>query len=77
MTETATSDNDAHFTATDVQQFEADDVVAGSAIGKMLSALFLYTVLAMSFVAWWTFSSVSEERGLPVDASGHSGHSGH
>ncbi|HIE99769.1 MAG TPA: hypothetical protein EYG03_26295 [Planctomycetes bacterium] len=74
MTETATPDDDALFTATEVQQFEADDVVAGSAIGKMLSALFLYTVLAMSFVAWWTFSTVSETRSLPANTADHSGH---
>ena len=46
-----------------VEQFEADDVVAGSAIGKMLSILFLYTVLAMSFVAWWTVTSISSQHG--------------
>ncbi len=74
MTETAAPDNDALFTATEIRQFEADDVVAGSAIGKMLSALFLYTVLAMSFVVWWTFSSVSESRSVPADTADHSGH---
>lgn len=46
------------FSAVELEQFEADDVVAGSAIGKMLSVLFLYTVLAMSFVAWWTYQSL-------------------
>jgi hypothetical protein len=33
------------FSAVEVEQFSADDVTAGSAIGKMLSALFLYTIL--------------------------------
>ncbi|APZ92549.1 hypothetical protein [Fuerstiella marisgermanici] len=47
------------FSAVEVEQFEADDVVAGSAIGRMLSFLFLYTVLAMTFVVWWTFDSVT------------------
>ena len=74
MTETATQEDEPLFTSTEVQQFEADDVVAGSAIGKMLSLLFLYTVLAMSFVAWWTFSSVSENHGLPSGTSEHAGH---
>jgi hypothetical protein len=74
MTESATTEDEPLFTANEVQQFEADDVVAGSAIGKMLSLLFLYTVLAMSFVAWWTFSSVSENHGLPSGAEVHSGH---
>ncbi|MCA9050345.1 MAG: hypothetical protein KDA89_16530 [Planctomycetaceae bacterium] len=48
------------FTPLEVEQFDADDVVAGAAIGKMLSMLFLYTVLAMTLVSWWTFSTVSE-----------------
>jgi len=61
MTEqTATADKPL-FTAVEVEQFEADDVVAGSAIGKMLSILFLYTVLAMTFVGWWTYTSVIEQ----------------
>ena len=42
------------FSPAELQQFEADDVTAGSAIGKMLSWLFLYTVVAMSIVSWWT-----------------------
>ncbi|MEO2015791.1 MAG: hypothetical protein ABGZ53_15625 [Fuerstiella sp.] len=74
MTEPATPDNEPLFTALEVQQFEADDVVAGSAIGKMLSALFLYTILAMSFVTWWTFTSVSENHGLPSGPVEHAGH---
>jgi hypothetical protein len=48
------------FSAVEVEQFSADDVTAGSAIGKMLSALFLYTVIAMSIASWWTWSSIQE-----------------
>lgn len=69
----APSDADALFTPTEIEQFEADDVVAGSAIGKMLSILFLYTVLAMALVSWWTFSSVAArtaEAAAPTDHSG-------
>ena len=58
-----TSPEEPLFTAVEIEQFEADDVVAGSAIGKMLSILFLYTVLAMSFVAWWTVTSISSQHG--------------
>lgn len=59
MTESATpSSEEPLFTAVEVEQFEADDVVAGAAIGKMLSALFLYTILVMTFVGWWTYSSI-------------------
>lgn len=47
------------FSDADLEQFDADDVQAGSAIGKMLSIFFLYTVIAMSIVVWWTFRAVS------------------
>ena len=59
-----------NFTVVQCEQFAADDVVAGSAIGKMLSILFLYTVFAMTFVAWWTFSqnSSSPEKNPTVQA---------
>ena len=63
MSDQPTVTEEPLFSALEVEQFEADDVVAGSAIGKMLSLLFLYTVLAMSLVAWWTYTSLSEESG--------------
>lgn len=69
----ATTTSDAPlFTPLEVEQFEADDVVAGAAIGKMLSLLFLYTVLAMSFVVWWTYSSLSEHHNVAETSSAHS-----
>ena len=46
------------FSDSDRAQFDADDVAAGSHIGKMLAIFFLYTVAAMSIVAWWTFRAV-------------------
>jgi hypothetical protein len=59
--ETASAPSDASlFTAVEVEQFGADDVKAGGDIGKMLSALFLYTVIAMSIAGWWTWSSIRE-----------------
>jgi hypothetical protein len=45
----------ALFTDQQIEQFEEDDGDAGRAIGKMLATFFLYTVIAMSGVAWWTF----------------------
>ncbi len=57
MTESANTSDKPLFSAVEIEQFEADDVIAGSAIGKMLSILFLYTVLAMSLVGKWTFDS--------------------
>ncbi len=48
------------FSRDDLKQFASDDVEAGSAIGKMLTLFFAYTVVAMSLVAWWTFSDTAE-----------------
>jgi hypothetical protein len=47
------------FNRQEVAQFDADDVTAGRAIGKMLAIFFLYTVIAMSIVAWWTHRSAT------------------
>ena len=38
----------------ELEQFDADDVQAGSALCKMLSLFFLYTVIAMAVVGLWT-----------------------
>ncbi len=46
------------FDADELKQFAADDSLAGSVIGKMLSLLFIYTLIAMSLVSWWTWDSV-------------------
>lgn len=43
------------FSRQDLEEFDSDDVLAGSAIGKMLAVIFLYTIFAMSIAAWWTF----------------------
>ncbi len=50
------------FSPVEIQQFGADDVTAGGAIGKMLSALFLYTVFAMGIAGWWTYSSITSDQ---------------
>jgi hypothetical protein len=44
------------FSERQIEQFDTDDGDAGRAIGKMLATFFLYTVIAMSIVAWWTFT---------------------
>lgn len=46
------------FEREEVAQFDADDVQAGRAIGKMLSLFFIYTLVAMSIVALWTFTTI-------------------
>ncbi len=48
------------FNDAEIQQFDSDDEKAGRVIGKMLALFFLYTLVAMSGVAWWTFSGVME-----------------
>jgi hypothetical protein len=48
------------FDKTELKYFDTEDTHAGAAIGKMLSLFFLYTVLAMSLVAYWTWSVVSK-----------------
>ena len=42
------------FSKADLREFEADDVLAGQIICKMLSLLFIYTLIAMSIVSIWT-----------------------
>jgi len=42
------------FLDADLRQFEADDIEAGQAITKLLSTLFIYTLVAMSIVSIWT-----------------------
>ncbi|RMG35070.1 MAG: hypothetical protein D6725_13155 [Planctomycetota bacterium] len=40
----------------DLEHFEEDDIDAGRTIGKMLSFLFVYTVIVMTVVAVWTWT---------------------
>lgn len=46
------------FSREELTQFEADDIQIMSRIGKILSALFVYTVVVMSVAIWWTFRTV-------------------
>lgn len=62
MTEHASTNTEAEavpFSSADLKQFDADDAQAGRAIGKMLSLFFLYTVVAMSIVAYVTYSWIT------------------
>ena len=52
------------FTVAEVEQLSADDVTAGRSIGKMLALLFLYTILAMPLVIWWTFHTIASNHGV-------------
>lgn len=46
------------FNRDELQEFVSDDQEAGRRIGKILSALFIYTLVAMSAAIWWTLRSV-------------------
>ncbi|GDY08039.1 MAG: hypothetical protein DWI21_07065 [Planctomycetota bacterium] len=61
------SDNPAHesaavteelFDKAELAGFVADDQLAGRHICKMLSALFVYTLVAMSTAAIWTYLDI-------------------
>jgi hypothetical protein len=42
------------FSDADLREFESEDVAAGRIICKMLSILFIYTLIGMSIVSIWT-----------------------
>jgi hypothetical protein len=70
----------ALFSPAEIEQFGADDVEAGGAIGKMLSALFFYTVIAMGIAGWWTWSSINArtaDAGETADSAHDAGHDTH
>ena len=61
------SDNHSHeptatadelFDKSELAEFVAADQSAGRAICKMLSALFIYTLIAMSIASGWTYFSL-------------------
>ena len=64
------------FSQAEIEQFGADDVTAGGAIGKMLSALFLYTVFAMGIAGWWTYSSINADKAAAENVQNSQGHAG-
>ena len=43
------------FTDAEIQQMVDADVAAGKTITKMLATLFVYTLIAMSIVSYWTW----------------------
>lgn len=47
------------FDNAEIREFDAADHAAGRTIGKMLSILFIYTIIAMSLVSWWTYNAGS------------------
>ncbi len=53
------NDDPALFSREELQEFAADDIAAGRTIGKILAALFIYTVIAMSVAILWTINTLS------------------
>ena len=52
----ASHDPPAHlFEKSELAQFVADDQLAGQHICKLLASLFIYTLIAMSIAATWTY----------------------
>lgn len=51
-------DEPSLFDREELRQFAADDAAAGGRIGRILAALFIYTVFAMGIAIWWTFRTV-------------------
>ena len=51
-------DEQSLFSREELTQFETDDIQIMSHIGMILSALFVYTVIAMSVAICWTFRTV-------------------
>ena len=45
------------FTPNEVDEFMADDVHAGANIGRMLVALFCYSLVAGAIVTWWAWEA--------------------
>lgn len=43
-----------------IAEFDQEDREAGGAIGKMLALFFFYTVIVMTFVAWWTYRATMQ-----------------
>ena len=46
------------FSDEELEQFKADNALAGRTIGKILATLFTYTVIIMFVVIWWTLMTV-------------------
>ncbi|MFT5327245.1 MAG: hypothetical protein ACI8P0_005134 [Planctomycetaceae bacterium] len=49
---------DPLFTREELRQFEAADTEAGRRIGKILTSLFVYTLIAMTVVIWWSLQVI-------------------
>lgn len=60
------------FEKNELAQFDKDDTTAGTAIGRMLAVIFLYTIFAMGIAGWWTYSAMTSGAAAPaVKAANH------
>lgn len=46
------------FTSLERREFAADDSQAGKTIAKILCALFMYPLIVMAIVIWWTMRTL-------------------
>ena len=60
MTEHTDAAQQPLFEDHELAQFDRDNVVAGGSICKMLSLFFLYTVIVMAIVGYWTYKSATQ-----------------
>ena len=51
--------NEPLFSREEIRQFDSDDAEAGRRIGKILTTLFVYTLIAMTVVIWWSISVIN------------------
>lgn len=51
--------SDELFTSAQLREFDAEDTAAGRNIAKILTAFFVYTVLAMGVAIGWSFVVIS------------------
>ena len=54
----STATSDELFDKDELAEFVAADQSAGRSICKMLSALFIYTLIAMSIASGWTYYAI-------------------
>lgn len=66
MSETHSAAATPSFTDAQISQFQKDDLTAGKFIGRTLVLIFLYSVIVMGGVIWWTQSSIAERSESPL-----------
>lgn len=66
MSETHSAAEPPSFTEAEILRFQKDDLTAGKFIGRTLVLIFLYSVIVMAGVVWWTQNSLDERSESPT-----------